>query len=79
LTPEQQAKQKRWKQAEENMKTARRNVGRLDYMRVWSGRTESSFEEQEQLAHDEFINAEKEYNQALAEFKSSLRDQVSKK
>jgi hypothetical protein len=77
LTPEQQAKQKTCRQAKEKMKSAGLKVGMLS--RGWHHPTQGPSEEQQQLARDGFIIAEKEYNQALADFKGSLGDLLSKK
>ena len=71
LTPEQQAKQKRWQQTEEKMKSAGLMIYKFEFR---SDRTQDHSERQEQLIHDGFTIAEKEYKQALADFKSSLAD-----
>ena len=70
LTPAQQAKRKRWRQAKEEMRRAGSEVNVLHSRYLVP--SQDCSEEQKQLLHDQFMLSEKAYKQALADFKSSL-------
>ena len=94
LTPEQQAKHKRWQQAKREMQSAGLEVAMLHPAGVNDTislspaileilqesqpkmlvRTQPISEGQKQLAHERYLVSEKEYKQALADFKNSLSE-----
>ena len=74
LTPKQQAKHERWQQAKKEMQSAGLEVGKLHPRRTSLVYTKDNLEEQKQLAHEKYLISEKEYKQALADFKNSLSE-----
>ena len=74
LTPEQRAKHMRWQQTEEEIRGASLMVGKLHSQMEYLAATQDNFEELKQLAHDNLLVSEKNYKQALEDFKSSLSE-----
>ena len=78
MTPEQQAKYERWQQAKGEMESVVLEVHELHTRMTDWPHTQHMLEEQFKLLCDKFFALEKEYKQALADFKSSLGEQALK-
>ena len=72
LTLEQQAKHERWQQAKKEMQRAGLEAGRFHSRSIYLVHRQDTPAEQKQLALERYLISEKEYKEALADFKSSL-------
>ena len=78
LTPVQQAKHEKWQHAKGEMENVVLEVRTLDSRMTDWPHTQHILAEQFKLLCDKFLALEKEYKQALADFKSSLGEQALK-